>query len=456
MPDIVQERLRQWVAPAYLLLCLVFGGSAQAVYGNPALQLTGLAILAWTAATTVSRRIPQPALQFLLLATVSLATVLLELLPLPPSLWTLMRSRRGFASGYPLLGLSEPWIPLSLVPYHSLECLFAVIPFAAIFSSITVVDAYERKKLVAALLSGTVLGILLGTLQVGSGDPQSSPWYLYAETNFGSATGFFANANHMATLLVMSVPFLAALVADARRSNPTVYSSIVPLALGALVLVGVGIALNGSLAGYALGVPVAVASALLLVARKSRWRYLLTGGVALLLIGSILALATSSIGDESQGVAGSVQSREEILATTLKAIEDFLPWGSGLGSFRQVYQLYEDPRTVTDTYVVHAHNEYVELTLETGLPGIVCMIAFLFWWAWIAIEIWRTPGSDPFARAATIASAAVLVHSGVDFPVRTAAISACFGMCLALMCVGRFSRHSKSQGSRPSRHVVIR
>ena len=38
-----------------------------------------------------------------------------------------------------------------------------------------------------------------------------SPWYFYDITNYGVAVGFFSNANHEATLLVATVPFLAAL-----------------------------------------------------------------------------------------------------------------------------------------------------------------------------------------------------------------------------------------------------
>ncbi len=73
-----------------------------------------------------------------------------------------------------------------------------------------------------ALLAGTLAGILLGALQVGSADPENSPWYPYAFSNFGVATGFFANANHMAILLVISLPFLTALLASVRGGKRNV------------------------------------------------------------------------------------------------------------------------------------------------------------------------------------------------------------------------------------------
>ena len=43
------RRVREAVAPLYLVLCLLLGGSAQGVWANMLLQLLGIAILAWAA-----------------------------------------------------------------------------------------------------------------------------------------------------------------------------------------------------------------------------------------------------------------------------------------------------------------------------------------------------------------------------------------------------------------------
>lgn len=142
-----------------------------------------------------------------------------------------------------------------------------------------------------------------------------------------------------------------------------------------------------------------------------------------------------------------------MLATSGRAIGDFFPWGSGLGSFRSVYQLYEDPARVNDTYVRHAHNDYVELALETGLPGILLIVAFLAWWVRIASRAWRNV--DAYARAASIASGAILLHSLVDFPLRTPAISALFAMCLSLLVQRPRAVARVRPEWRPARHVVI-
>jgi O-antigen ligase len=171
----------------------------------------------------------------------------------------------------------------------------------------------------------------------------------------------------------------------------------------------------------------------------------------------LVALETTSIGSSKIGehAASAVQSRSEILSTTMRAARDFMPVGSGLGSFRTVYPLYERPEQVTSTYVIHAHNDYAELVLELGIGGALLILIFLAWWGAAVWRIWRSAEARPFARAAAIASAAILVHSFVDFPLRIAAIAACFGTCLALLADRRGVPPLEKGALRSTRHVVI-
>jgi hypothetical protein len=84
------------------------------------------------------------------------------------------------------------------------------------------------------------------------------------------------------------------------------------------------------------------------------------------------------------------------------------------------------------------------------------MLLFLAWWLREIWAAWRGRERGPFAKAAAIASAVILVHSIVDFPLRTAAISALFAMCLALLADRRTqSPRQDAQDWRPARHVVI-
>jgi O-antigen ligase len=438
-----------------LFACLILGGSAQGIWGNMVLQLAGTAIIAWAAAAPEDGALPRPAKLLLLLAIAAIAVVALQAVPLPQSLWA-HGSRAPIVEGYRLLGVRAAAAPISLTPYDSLGALLCIIPSLAIFCAIVRLNAYRVSWLAAALLCGAIAGIMLGALQVVSASADSA-WYLYPETNVGVGVGFFANANHMADLLVFTLPFIAAIAAAAKGGSIQRYSALVTILAGIGMVMLVGIALNGSLAGYALAVPVLAASALIVLPSGSRWRGWLAGLAALSVVVSLAGLASSSIGSTKigQDASGAVQSREQILATTSKAIADFMPLGSGLGSFVKVYRLYESPDAVTNEYVIHAHNDYVELALELGVPGIILILLFLGWWVSQCLAVWRKGEGGPWARAASIASAAVLLHSLVDFPLRTAAISAGFAMCLALLADRRMPARREASDLRPTRHVVI-
>ena len=444
---------RSAVAPLYLLACLVLGGSAQGIWQNMILQLAGVAIIAWAAAAPAEERLAAGARPLLLLAVISIAVVALQLVPLPASVWA-HGARTRIAESFTTLGSSVPALPLSLSPFESLSTLLCLIPPLAIYCAIVRLNAYRASWLAAALLAGTLAAILLGALQVAA--PESS-WYLYPETNRGVGVGFFANANHMASLLVICIPFVAALAAAGKSRNLQRYSALLAILAGVVVVLLVGILLNRSLAGYALAVPVTAASALLMMPSASRMRRIVALAGALSVVAAVAALASSSIGGTriGQDATTSVQSREEIYQTTSKAIADYMPFGSGLGSFLRVYRLYESPDTVSSEYVIHAHNDYAELALEMGIPGVILMLFFLGWWAAAVWTVWRTSSSLAFARAASIASGAVLVHSLVDFPLRTAAISACFAMCLALLVDRRAPPPQDANDLRPTRHLVI-
>ena len=452
------SRARELVAPIYLLMCLVLGGSAQAIWGNMLLQLIGLAIIAWSAVDADADPLVKPARQLLWLVVAGLAVVAVQLIPLPGSVWPGLGGRRWIAEGYRILGVDVPPMSLSLTPYKSIDALLGLIPAIAIFAAIVRLKAYRGGLLSASLLVAAVTGILLGALQVMSSAPEASPWYLYRQTNYGVAVGFFANANHMATLLLITLPFLAALAAAAKGRDAHRYRAFLTLAGAASLVLIVGVALNRSLAAYGLVLPVLVASALILLPHGSRCRKLALIGAAVLLVAGIALVATSSIGSNAFGqeATTSVQSRQEILATTSTALKDFFPFGSGLGSFREVYRLYEDPAAVGAIYVIHAHNDYAELLLETGLAGAVVLALFLLWWGAAVRRVWLSAEAGPFARAASIASAAVLAHSLVDYPLRTAAISAAFGMCLALLADRRPPQAADSSDLRPTRHFVVR
>ena len=73
----------------------------------------------------------------------------------------------------------------------------------------------------------------------------------------------------------------------------------------------------------------------------------------------------------------------------------------------------------------HAHNDYVELALETGFPGALLLLLFLAWWAasQLARMDRRWSPAPMHARRRSRRPPSV-IHCLVDFPLRTATIAA--------------------------------
>lgn len=450
----MNHKLSSGAVPAYLLLCLLLGGaSAAGVWANLLLQLIGLGLLVWCLAADRQTSMSTPSRQLLALLLLGLAIPVAQLVPLPPSIWTGFAGRGAIVRGYELLGQPLPWLPISLASYETLASALWLIPAVAVLLGIARLGGYRSTWLAWVLIGVAVLGAALGALQVA--DPN---WYFYRITNYGVATGFFANANHQATLLISTVPFLSALYLTVGRGRSAQRSSgLLVVSAGILMILLVGLVLNGSLAGFGLAIPVVAGSLAMLWAAKRPLPWWGVLGAVLLTAASLYIPFSAPMGNNLTTAEAKTSqfSRYTTFKTTIEAAREHLPFGSGLGTFVEIYRTHEDPAMVEPTFVNHAHSDYLELLLETGMLGMAVLALFLIWWMWRLIAAWKSDKPDHFARAASIASAAILLHSLVDYPLRTAAISAVFAMCAALMAEPRPSsrRSDKPAAGGQARHL---
>ena len=444
------RRMRSLAVPAFLLLCLLAGGSSsQGALANAALQLLAVLLLAWAAVAPRPEPLARPGRILLVLAIAAVALAILQLIPLPAGIWSSLPGRERVAAGYEMLGYPLPSLPVSLAPYQTLASSYSLLPPLGVLAGIIALRAHRESRLAGAIVLGALASVLLGALQVASGG-QDDWTYLYEITNTG-AVGFFANRNHMATLLLAAIPFAAAIFASGHPRIKGRGAGFATLALGGggLLLLIVGLILNRSLAALALAVPVVAFSAVILPFGW-RLRRALLPIAALALAVAVAAMSSSSVRSLSETDIGAFTTRAEMWENTSSAIAATFPLGTGLGTFSEIYAAGENPATVAQTYINHAHNDYLELLLETGAPGLILILLFLGWWAWAALRVWRSPSSTPYARAATVASAAILAHSIVDFPLRTAAIAA-----LLAACVGTMAQPPRERRSERAKHVDI-
>ena len=103
---------------------------------------------------------------------------------------------------------------------------------------------------------------------------------------------------------------------------------------------------------------------------------------------------------------------------------DALPWladsplfGTGLGSFETVYPSYQD--TSLGGLALHAHSDWLELALETGLFGLLAGLAAAILLAAVSVRSWLAAGSSEMRAligGALGAAAAFAIHALFDFP----------------------------------------
>jgi O-antigen ligase len=426
--------------PAYLFLCLILGGaSAAGLWANLVLQLLGLGLLFWS--LIVERRTPMgtPGRQLVALLVLMLLVAGAQLIPLPPGIWTNLGGRDEVVAGFRLLGQPLPWLPVSLAPHRTVSSILWLIPAIAVLLGIVKLGGFKPSWIAWVLAAVTISSVAIGSMQLAGGE--QSGWYFYEITNFGVATGYFANANHEATLLLATIPFLTALYLSSSGMGHSVQrsSGLLVVLVGALMVLAVGLFINGSLAGFGLVLPVLGASTLMLISRKRRIPAWAAALMAAVVIAAVYIPFSAPLGNNltTEEAKSNQLSRHTSFSRSLDAAQHFLPFGSGIGTFAQIYRRHENPELVERTWMNHVHNDFIEVALETGLPGLAVLLIFLLWWLSRVFRIWRAEKPDYFARAATITSFAILAHSLVDYPLRTAAISALFAACCALMAEPR-------------------
>ncbi len=423
-----------WLVPA----CLLLGGASNGgALANLLLQMMAAAVLAaaiWRGQTAIRSKQEKALGWFLGLLVLWIG---LTLVPLPPVVWESLPGRKFVADGYRLLELELPWLPISLTDDRTVRSALALLIPVATYLAVRKLDEPARVRLAAVVAAIAVASVGLGIAQLVTGP--SSALRFYSVTNRDDPVGFFANANHFATLLLVTMPLamigLQDRYAKVKRGKPAPQWQWVPMAAVALLVTG--IVLIGSNAGLLLAVP-ALGGALLLGPLRA-WlaKPIVTRGLGVVALAAVAALAvTTSTGFLQEKVGVSASSRAVITQNTLSAASDYLPVGSGLGSFSAIYLKESGGEKSAREWMNHAHNDYAEVALELGLPGVALAVAFAIWLVIAAAQSWFSTESDLGARlrrAASLGVILILAHSFVDYPLRSAAMAGVFGMLLALL-----------------------
>src|SRR5690606_22985692 len=141
----------------------------------------------------------------------------------------------------------------------------------------------------------------------------------------------------------------------------------------------------------------------------------------------------SRIGGDQGDSKGVSSARTQIWKVTLGVIGDNLPLGAGIGAFGRAYTVHDDQSGLAN--VEQAHNDYLQVVADAGIPGILlggCFLFMLFSMGFRAAKIENT-----FRRAAALGAFcgcfAILVHSIFDFVLHVTAVSVLFIILMPIL-----------------------
>lgn len=430
---------------AFLLLVFLLGGSSRDdVPSLVALRPIAILFAGYALAIVSREQLRALGLPFVLLLALG-ALMLIQLIPLPPMLWTALPGREVPIAIAEAMGIAQPWRPLSLSPTKTWNSLFSLsVPIAAMLLA-AVQDAAYRRHIWTAIVVIAVISALWAVLQLSG--PPNGLLYLYKNTNNGWAVGLFANRNHQGVFLATTVLAISYCFAhlSSRAPRSGLYAAL--LASAALLILPM-ILLAGSRAGLFVG-GLALLGSLWVLANApylpermvlSRTRSLSRRAMAAL-VGGLMALPIILIIVFSRAIAldrlvsedNAEGLRYELLPLFGQMIADFFPFGAGFGSFEYVYKVYEQVDALNPRYLNLAHNDWAQWGIEAGLPGMILLGVFIFWFGRSLLRAATVSASED--RTGRLVALMMLIGfaigSAFDYPLRVPAAMAIF----ALLCV---------------------
>lgn len=230
----------------------------------------------------------------------------------------------------------------------------------------------------------------------------------------------FLNDNHLASILLLTWPLWLDRLCDPRSSGAQRAVALVLAVAQAGLFVATG-SLGASVVAVGLLLTVGIARGVVPVA---------VGGMGA--IGGIAALVAFDPLSE--------HGRTTLWRAALALWADHPVFGSGVGTFGQAVDAYR-----TDlAYVTwdHAHNDWLEWAVETGLVGVAVLVAGVVW-----VVRQPAPRSASRARWLQLGVVGVAAHATVEFPLHVPGIA----MTTAALFTVLHVLHRDRQPSDPGR-----
>lgn len=373
------------------------------------------------------------------------AYILLQLVPLPAWLWAVLPGRDMFLEAARVAKISQPWRPIAIVPDLTIDTLLAMVfPFVSLML-LSKLQESSNYVIISFMLFILIGSAILGLLQFFSNAADGLRWYNL--TSLSMPVGIFSNRNHQAVFLSIGIPITAIWV----RLGTQKLIDIV-IAGAASILFIIVIFLSGSRSGFIISFLNIILSVFILKNRPKLSNYpKMRLGFALLtvFVAAVIFLRLSPASTRFH-MTNIPELRLQILPDLMKMAWYYFPVGSGFGSFDTVYRIVEPFKMLGLEYLNHAHNDFIEIVIEGGLPALLAIMTFLGLWAWRVVVIWRicpTSNKILYGRLGSVVSASLLLASAVDYPLRTPILAFIFTIACGWIEIAFHERVARPEAS---------
>ncbi len=335
------------------------------------------------------------------------------------------------------LAVTQVW---STVPYVTMVNFWWVGSAVLVFWLVSL--STERSSFFpGAYIVVLAVGIVLALLS----------FYQQLRLGVQAQSTFLTRNSHAGMMCLLAVPVSSHfLIAQGADRNAIWITRLLGLVLFILFF---SLALTSS-RGATLGLFIALAVVLVLAyGRIPRARILLFLGIVAL---AYIAANFLAQGEVSARLSTLVKlekadpGRLLIWQTSWQMLKDSPWWGTGIGTYWLHWPPYRDPRDGSAGFYVH--NDYLQIWIETGLPGLLLLLAVYVAALAAFVRLWR---HQKLNTAVLLESAglfggllAVAVHTFFDFDLYIHPIQLALGLILARL-------HSLYVSQAPSKSFIL-
>jgi O-antigen ligase len=341
----------------------------------------------------------------------------------------------------------------SAYPHDTLSgaLLYGAYALLCFLAGQTLLRSAQARKLAVVL---ALYGFIVAALALLQGiAPNGKLLWVRTPRLGGAIYGPYVNRNHYAGLmeLLIPIPLIFSLTRLAHEKERTAAG------IAAAVMTGT-VFLCGSRGGMLAILTEFVVLSVVVVRQKKGLRLAIgAGAFAVVLLslltwlgGKELTARVTSISTETRSeISGGM--RLTIDRDSIRMFRDKPVLGWGLRTFPVVYPQF---RTFyTNFFVNEAHNDYLQLLVETGLLGFGVMVWFmivLYRTALSKIGNWMSDVTGAVTLACTLSFSGILVHSFLDFNLQIPANAALFYVFCTIAAAPPLLQRSRKRKPAPT------